>query len=82
MEDESINIEKLKSIFGLATGERTIEVTEGEYKKILDEATKKKLKVIKESDSFSLLLGELTIKITCDYDDEDDEFDEDEDDLD
>lgn len=80
MEDESINIEKLKSIFGLGTGERTIEVTEGEYKKILDEAMKKKLKVIKESDSFSLLLGELTIKITCDYD-EDDEFDEDDDDL-
>lgn len=79
MQDDLINIEKLKSIFASATGERTIEVTEDEYQALLDEATESGLKVKKEADSFQLVLGALTIKITCDYDedlDEDEEVDD------
>lgn len=79
MQDDQINIEKLKSIFASATGERTIEVTEEEYEALLNEAQKSGLEVKKMEDHFLLVLGALTIKITCDYDEDLDE-DEDEED--
>lgn len=69
MEDE-FNIDKLKTIFASATGERTIEVTEEEYEKVLSEAVAKKLPVEEDEDSFTLKLGHLSIKITTDYDEE------------
>ena len=73
MEDESVNIDKLKSIFASASGERTIEVTEDEYQKILMEAAKKKIAVEKEDESFTLKFDNLNLKITCDYDEDEDE---------
>ncbi len=76
MQDDLINIEKLKSIFASAAGERTIEVTEDEYQALLSEALESGLEVKKEADCFLLVLGALTIKITCDYDED---LDEDED---
>lgn len=76
MQDEVINIEKLKSIFASSTGERTIEVTEDEYQALLNEALESGLEVRKEADNFLLVLGPLTIRITCDYDED---LDEDED---
>ena len=70
MEDDSVSIDKLKAIFACASGERTIEVTEEEYQKILIEAAKKKIDIEKEDESFSLKLDNLTLKITCDNDDD------------
>lgn len=79
MQDDLINIAKLKSIFASATGERTIEVTEDEYQALLNEALESGLEVKKQADNFILVFGALTITITCDYDEDLDE-DEDEDD--
>lgn len=69
MEDE-FNVDKLKAIFSTATGERTIEVTEDEYQKVLAEAVAKKLKIEEDEDSFTLKLDHVSIKITTDYDEE------------
>lgn len=77
MQDDLINIEKLKAIFAQASGERTIEVTEDEYQSLLKEAKKSALPVKELEDSFLLTLGELNIKITCEYEEDfDDEMDE------
>lgn len=75
MQDDLINIEKLKSIFASATGERTIEVTEDEYEALLNEAQESGLEVKKQEGSFLLVLGVLRITITCDYDEDLDEDD-------
>lgn len=76
MSEEEVSIDQIKKIFANATGEKKIEVTEGEFDALLGEAQKKKLKIIKGDDSFSLLLENLTIKIVCE--DEEDDFEDDE----
>lgn len=73
MTDESVNIEKIKEIFANATGERVIEVTQNEYQSLLKEATAKKLNLKKEDESFTLIQEDLSIKIVCDPDDEDED---------
>jgi hypothetical protein len=75
MNDEQINLEKIKQIFSYSTGERTIEVTEEEYRDLLTEAKSKGLSVQESNDSFTIRLGELEVKIVCDFDDEE-ELDE------
>lgn len=74
-EDEAVSIDQIKKIFAKATGEKMIEVTNDEYDTLLSEAKKKKLHIVKEDESFKLVLEGLTIKIVRET--EDDELDED-----
>jgi hypothetical protein len=73
MKDEPISIDKLKEIFAMSTGERTIEVTEGEYKSLYREAQKKGLVVNKKEDRFGLKLGNLSLTILTEIEEDDDE---------
>ena len=77
MEDE-FNLEKIKTLFAHATGERTIEVTDEEFEKLYQEALKKGFKVHKSAEHFTLKMGDLNIKITCEFDEDLDDEDEDE----
>jgi exonuclease I len=74
-EDEPVSIDQIKKIFAKASGEKKIEVTNDEYDTLLNEAKKKKLSIVKEDESFNLVLEGLTIKIVRET--EDDEADED-----
>lgn len=73
MSEDFVNIEKIKDIFAKATGEKMIEVTDDEYHSLLKEAISKKLNIIKEEESFNLILEDLTIKIVCETEEGDDE---------
>lgn len=73
MSEDFVDIEKIKEIFGKSTGEKMIEVTNDEYHNLLKEAVRKKLNVIKEEESFNLILENLTIKIVCETEEGDDE---------
>jgi hypothetical protein len=77
MEDE-FNLEKIKTLFAHASGERTIEVTDQEFEKLYQEALEKGFKVNKESEHFTLQMGDLNIKITCEFDEDFEDEDEDE----
>lgn len=78
MKDDSISIDKLKEIFAMSTGERTIEVTEDEYDSLYSEAKKKDLVLNKKDDRFNLKLGNLSLTILKEIEEDDEDEDEDE----
>lgn len=72
MQENEVNIQKLKEIFADAEGERTIEVTEGEYQSLLTEAVVGKLNIEKSAESFTLKLPHVSIKIVYEIEDDED----------
>lgn len=72
MNDDAVNIDKIKEMFAKSSGEKMIEVTEGEYEQLLKEAVQKKLKLQKDEGSFTLIMDHLSIKIVSADDEEDD----------
>lgn len=73
MSEDFVTIDKIKEMFAKATGDKMIEVTEDEYQHLLKEAVKKKHKIIKDEESFSLVFDNLTIKVVSETEEGDDE---------
>lgn len=72
MDNDSISIKKLKEVFALSTGDRTIEVTKAEYDNLLKEAKEMNYPIRKHDESFFLTIDNLTIHVVCELDDDTD----------
>ena len=73
-DEESVSIDQIKQIFAKATGEKMIEVTTDEYEMLLSEAKSKKLNIVKGDESFNLILPDLTIKIVCENEENEEDW--------
>jgi hypothetical protein len=66
VEEDLINLEKIKKMFDGKTGTRTVEVADTEYDILLKEAKKEKVLLSEKDTEFSIQAGDAVIKIQKD----------------
>ncbi len=78
MEEDLINLDKIKKMFVGKSGTSTVEVADTEYDILLKEAKKEKVILSEKATEFSIKSGDAVIKIQKDEEDEEEEDEEDE----
>ena len=73
MEEDLINLDKIKKMFVGKSGTSTVEVADTEYDILLKEAKKEKVILSEKATEFSIKSGDAVIKIQKDEEDEEEE---------
>lgn len=77
MEEDLINLEKIKKMFVGKSGTSTVEVADSEFDILLKEAKKEKVLLSEKATEFSIKSGDAVIKIQKDEEEEEEAEDQD-----